>query len=362
MLEELSGPASASRAATLPPVSSSYPESAIESPFGEIVTSDPEMRKIFNVLEKVAPTTSTVLILGESGTGKELVARALHDLSGVRGHFVPVNCGAIPDNLLESELFGYEKGAFTGAVSSKIGRFTLANNGTIFLDEIGEMSPHLQVKLLRVLQEKVVEPVGGLKAVPVNVRIIAATNVNLAEEVRLGKFREDLFYRLQVLPITLPPLRARQGDVVRLTNFFSKRFAEQNDRRPLVFSQDALDTMSRYYWPGNVRELENLVERLTILVDGDAVYLDDLPPHIFDAPGSERTGIVTTALPDSGIDFNAVVERFENTLILQALQRTKGNKKAAARLLNLNRTTLVEKIKKKGLERQSDYVESVTGE
>ncbi len=362
MFEELSGLAPVQRTASVTNIAAAAALPSASSPFDDIVTSDPEMKKIFNVLEKVSPTNSTVLVLGESGTGKELVARAIHELSGVRGHFVPVNCGAIPDNLLESELFGYEKGAFTGAVTSKVGRFTLAHNGTIFLDEIGEMSPHLQVKLLRVLQERVVEPVGALKGQSVNVRVIAATNVNLAEQVRLGKFREDLYYRLQVVPVTLPALRSRLGDVMRLANFFSKKFGELNNRRPLVFSQDALDAFSRYYWPGNVRELENLVERLTILVDGDAVYIDDLPPHIFDAPGAERTEILTTSLPDSGLDFNAVVERFENTLILQALQRTKGNKKAAARLLNLNRTTLVEKIKKKGLERQSDFVESATGE
>ncbi|MCB0358653.1 MAG: sigma-54 factor interaction domain-containing protein, partial [Bdellovibrionales bacterium] len=181
--------------------------------FADIVTADGEMEKIFHVAERVAATNSTVLILGESGTGKELIARAVHDLSGVKGAFVPVNCGAIPDNLLESELFGYEKGAFTGAVSSKPGRFVLANNGTIFLDEIGEMTPSLQVKLLRVLQERIVEPVGGVKPQPVNVRVVAATNVNLWEQVQQGKFREDLFYRLQVVPIELPPLRTRKDDV-----------------------------------------------------------------------------------------------------------------------------------------------------
>lgn len=320
-----------------------------------IVTSDPEMQKIFQVVEKVAETNSTVLILGESGTGKELIARAVHDLSGCRGHFVPVNCGAIPDNLLESELFGHEKGAFTGAVSSRPGRFVLADGGTIFLDEIGEMSPHLQVKLLRVLQDKVVDSVGGVKPRAVNVRVIAATNVNLRELVQQGRFREDLYYRLQVVPIELPPLRRRTGDIAQLAHFFSRRAAELANRRPIVFSEEVLAAFRSYSWPGNVRELENLTERLSILVDSDAVYLSDLPQHIRD--GETILGdssLVRASLPEAGLDFNRVVEDFENALILQALEKTGGNKKAAAKLLNLNRTTLVEKIKKKGLDRGGD--------
>ena len=322
-----------------------------------IITNDAEMQKVFHVVEKVAETNSTVLILGESGTGKELIARAIHELSGCRGHFVPVNCGAIPDSLLESELFGHEKGAFTGAVASRPGRFVLADGGTIFLDEIGEMSPHLQVKLLRVLQDKVVDAVGGIKPRPVNVRVIAATNVNLRDQVKQGKFREDLYYRLQVVPVDLPPLRRRNGDIASLANFFSRRAAEQNSRRPIVFSEEVLEAFRTYSWPGNVRELENLTERLSILIDSDAVYLADLPEHIrFSRPG-EGSSAVSAALPDEGLDFNRVVEEFENALIMQALERTGGNKKAAAKLLNLNRTTLVEKIKKKGLDRGGDEME-----
>ena len=329
------------------------------SAFGSIITSDPEMEKVFHVVEKVAPTNSTVLILGESGTGKELIANALHNLSGAKGAFVPVNCGAIPDNLLESELFGYEKGAFTGATSSKPGRFVLANNGTIFLDEIGEMTPNLQVKLLRVLQERVVEPVGGVKPQPVNVRVVAATNVNLWEKVQEGKFREDLYYRLQVVPVDLPALRLRKHDIPVLANHFSKLYGDLNDRRPLVFSPEVLEIFSEYSWPGNVREFENLIERLTILVDGDAVYLEDLPLHIRQQRQSLSDSITMTKLPESGLDFNDVVEQFENSLIVQALEKTAGNKKAAAKLLNLNRTTLVEKIKKKGIEAKA-ALESVS--
>lgn len=318
--------------------------------FDSVITNNPEMLKMFHVVERVAETNSTVLILGESGTGKELIARAIHEISGCKGHFVPVNCGAIPDNLLESELFGYEKGSFTGAVTSKVGRFVLAEGGTIFLDEIGEMSPHLQVKLLRVLQEKVVEPVGGIKPRSVNIRVIAATNVDLRERVKEGRFREDLYYRLQVVPIEMLPLCKRLEDTPPLVNYFSRKFAQANGRRPLVFSDEVLEVFKRYRWPGNVRELENLIQRLSILVDGDAVYLSDLPEHFLSEEGGGLGGAVCAELPEEGVDFNAVVEQFENNLILQALERTGGNKKAAAKLLNLNRTTLVEKIKKKGLD------------
>lgn len=323
---------------------------AIEA-FSKIVTNDASMQKVFNVIERVAETKSTVLILGESGTGKELIAKMLHEASGVKGAFVPVNCGAIPDNLLESELFGYEKGAFTGAVSSKPGRFLLADGGTIFLDEIGDMSPHLQVKLLRVLQDRMVEPVGGVKARPVNVRIIAATNVDLKQKVKENRFREDLFYRLQVVPITLPPLREREEDIDLLLQHFAALFSKEVGRRSFSFSEAARDALLTYPWPGNVRELENLVQRLSLLVDGDTVALEDLPEHIVAGKEDEQSEnyLLSPKLPYGGVDFNKLVEQFENSLISQALERTRGNKKAAAELLSLNRTTLVEKIKKKGI-------------
>lgn len=323
--------------------------------FRHIVTAHSEMRKVFSVVDKVARSGSTVLILGESGTGKELIARAVHDLSGVKGHFVPVNCGAIPDNLLESELFGYEKGAFTGATTSKPGRFILADGGTIFLDEIGEMSPHLQVKLLRVLQEQEVEAVGGLRAKKINVRVIAATNVNLLEAVRNGRFREDLYYRLQVVPVHLPALRQRSNDIPLLINYFAEKFSRQRDHRPLVFSPQAMELLTAYNWPGNIRELENLTERLSILLDGDAVYPDDLPEYLGASAYSQSgTQLPVPVIGEDGVSFNELVEEFENALITQALERTGGNKKAAARLLNLNRTTLVEKIKKKGIDGFAD--------
>ena len=328
--------------------------------YSGIVTADLNMQKIFNVIERVAETKSTVLILGESGTGKELIARMIHEMSGVKGHFVPVNCGAIPDNLLESELFGYEKGAFTGAVTSKPGRFSLADGGTIFLDEIGDMSPHLQVKLLRVLQDKMVEPVGGVKPKAVNVRVLAATNVDLRQKVKDGKFREDLYYRLQVVPIELPPLREREEDISLLIGHFADKFSKEIGRKNLEFSDAATDALLAYPWPGNVRELENLLQRLTLLVDGERVETSDLPPHILSGIDGDINSVdlFNPKLPASGIDFNTLVDRFENSLILQALERTKGNKKAASELLSLNRTTLVEKIKKKGLISQNDIESS----
>jgi transcriptional regulator with GAF, ATPase, and Fis domain len=318
--------------------------------FEGILSGCPEMQKIFGVIEKVAKTRSTVLVLGESGTGKELIAKAIHSLSGRSGRLVPVNCGAIPEDILESELFGHEKGAFTGAISSRVGRFQLADNGTIFLDEIGEMSPKLQVKLLRVLQERKVDPVGSNRSVDVDVRVIAATNKDLAEEVKAGRFREDLFYRLQVVPVALPALREREGDIELLARHFLRRQAEELSRPGLSFSNDALHALSSYSWPGNIRELENLVERLAILSEGESIHSDQLPDFV---RGTRYTMILQRedfVLPMLGVNFNALVDDYENKLIATALAQTGGNKKAAAKLLGLNRTTLVEKIKKKGLE------------
>jgi transcriptional regulator with GAF, ATPase, and Fis domain len=315
-----------------------------------IMTGCAEMHKIMSVVEKVSRTRSTVLILGESGTGKELVAKAIHAMSGRAGKLVPVNCGAIPEDILESELFGHEKGAFTGAVSSRIGRFQLADGGTIFLDEIGEMSPKLQVKLLRVLQERKVDPVGSTRSIDVDVRVIAATNKDLAEEVKAGRFREDLFYRLQVVPVTLPPLREREGDVELLAQHFLERHAAELNRPELCFSNESLRTLASYNWPGNIRELENLVERIAILSESDEIQAEQLPEYLSQVVRLPSSPAFDMALPQIGVDFNALVDDYENKLITTALSQTGGNKKAAAKLLGLNRTTLVEKIKKKGLE------------
>ncbi|MCB0329530.1 MAG: sigma-54-dependent Fis family transcriptional regulator [Bdellovibrionales bacterium] len=320
--------------------------------FSGIISQCPRMKSVFSVLEKVARTDTTVLVLGESGTGKELIARALHSLSGRKGKIVPVNCGAIPEEILESELFGHEKGAFTGATASKVGRFQLADGGTIFLDEIGEMSPKLQVKLLRVLQDHIIEPVGSTRSIPVNVRIVAATNKDLRKEVEAGRFREDLFYRLQVVPIELPALRERDGDTALLAHYFLEREAEKLGRGPLRFTTDALTRLAGFEWPGNIRELENLVRRLAVLSDGGLIDTPDLPEYV---RGDESIATAQATeifeLPAGGLNFNEVVDSFETNLILKALDRTDWNKKAAAQLLNLNRTTLVEKIKKKGLEK-----------
>ncbi len=312
------------------------------------------MQKVFAVIEKVAQTNSTVLVLGESGTGKELIARALHRMSNRPGRLVPVNCGAIPEEILESELFGHERGAFTGATSNRIGRFQLADGGTIFLDEIGEMSPKLQVKLLRVLQEKVVEPVGSTKSLSVDVRVVAATNKDLWEEVQAGRFREDLYYRLQVVPIELPALREREGDISLLAQHFLSQECEELNKHGMFLTKDALRALENYNWQGNVRELENLVRRLAILADGSEISVEDLPPYVLES--KSECAIVETphVIPEDGLDFNNLVNAYESQLITMALSKTNWNKKAAAKLLHLNRTTLVEKIKKKGIERPEE--------
>lgn len=334
------------------PFTARHPEQPLlrQTSFSGIISACPEMQKIFGIVEKVARTNSTVLVLGESGTGKELIARAIHKLSGRTGKLVPVNCGAIPEEILESELFGHEKGSFTGAVASRIGRFQMADEGTIFLDEIGEMSPKLQVKLLRVLQERKVEPVGSTKCIDVNVRVIAATNKDLREEVKQGRFREDLFYRLQVLPVELPALRERRSDVLILAEYFMQRACANLGRAPIAFSPETTARLMSYHWPGNVRELENLIERLAILAEGEQVEISDLPDHLSRAKPSASDAGGISEIPSEGIDFNELVSQFESRLIGMALRKTNGNKKAAAKLLSLNRTTLVEKIKKKDLE------------
>ncbi len=320
-----------------------------QASFFGIISECPEMRKIFNVIEKVAITDTTVLIQGESGTGKELIAKAVHRLSGRSGKLVPVNCGAIPEELLESELFGHEKGAFTGATQARVGRFQIADGGTIFLDEVGEMSPRLQVKLLRFLQDRKIEPVGSTRTLEVNVRVVAATNKDLRTEVKAGRFREDLFYRLQVVPVQLPPLRQRGNDVGLLTQYFLARACERLNKPIIRIGADAEAKLRSYNWNGNVRELENLIERLVILHDTDLLRAGDLPEY-FSLDNHSMIYGCNEIIPDDGIDFNSLVEEFENRLIRKALEKTEGNKKAAAKLLRLNRTTLVEKIKKKGLE------------
>jgi len=304
------------------------------------------IEKILNICERVGPTDSTVLIAGESGTGKELIARYLHTCSKRASNpFIAVSCAAIPSTLLESEMFGHERGAFTGAVGARMGLFQLANGGTIFLDEIGEMTLPLQVKLLRVLQEREIRPIGSEKTMHVDVRVVAASNRNLSVEVEQGRFREDLFYRLQVIPITVPPLRERRSDIPLLVQHFLDRHNEQRPHAPVRIDDDAMVYLWEYDWPGNVRELENLVERLVILNEDDTIRVDNLPPNIRAFISDKK--IPRPVLSDDGVDLNRAVEDFEFRLIDEALRRTKGNKQAAAKLLGLKRTTLVAKLRRR---------------
>ncbi len=303
------------------------------------------MQRVFSLIERVADTDSTVLILGESGTGKELVARTIH-LRGPRAEkpLVAVNCGAIPETLLESELFGHERGAFTGASSTRIGRFERAHEGTLFLDEIGEMSPSLQVKLLRVLQQRCFERVGGTKTLQVDVRVIAATNRDLDQAVLDGRFREDLYYRLNVIPIAVPPLRERADDIPHLVDHFLKSINEQKQKAVQGVSPEAMRLFSAYAWPGNVRELENLIERLVILKGEGVIGPEDLPDKM--ARQDSYHPLLPGVFPADGVDFNRLVDAFERDLIQRALKAAGGVKNRAAQLLQLNRTTLVEKLKK----------------
>lgn len=322
----------------------------MDFPVEHFVGRHPKIIEVFHLIMSIKDTDSNVLITGESGTGKEVVARAIHDLSPRKKMpWVAVNCGAIPATLLESELFGHVKGAFTGATQNRIGRFQLAGNGTLFLDEIGDLSLDLQAKMLRAIQQKVYEPVGSAHSVYLNARIIAATNKNLEEAVKEKRFREDLFYRLNVIPINLPPLRERKSDIPLLTKSFIDKFAIQHKRTITGVSEDSMRVLMQYQWPGNIRELENLIERIVILKrDPGAIEIKDLPMQHFKSVSLERY-ISSVAFPEGGLDLNEAMNDFENELILQALQKTQGNKNRAAHLLNLNRTTLVEKLKRKGL-------------
>jgi DNA-binding NtrC family response regulator len=316
--------------------------------FGNMVGMSEAMLRVFDLIRKVADTDSTVLLLGESGTGKELITHALHFNSSRRdGPLIPVNCAAIPEELLESELFGHERGAFTHAVRTRIGRFEQADGGTIFLDEISEMSPGLQVKILRVLQDRSFERIGGVKTIRVDIRIIAATNRDLEELVRRNKFREDLFYRLNVIPIKVPPLRERTGDIPLLVRHFLQEFSLKQKNPLKRLSSAALDLLDQYPWPGNVRELENLMERLVILTEGEVIEAADLPEKIqrHHLPPRE----LSVDFPPQGLHLSAAVQAFERSLILQALERCHWVKSRAAALLHLNRTTLLEKMKKQNL-------------
>jgi len=316
-----------------------------EYSFSGIVSRTPHMQDIFSLIRKVCDFRTTVLILGESGTGKELIARAIHFNSNrSRGAFIAVNCGAIPENLLESELFGHVKGAFTDAVSDKAGLFEQADGGTLLLDEIGEMPPFLQVKLLRVLQEGEIRPVGAGMAKRVDVRVVSATSRDLARDVADGRFREDLFYRLNVFCIKVPPLRERSGDIPLLAGHFLEKYGEQLGKTGVRLSSDALKALLNYAWPGNIRELENCIERGLVLCDGDTIELECLPD------GLRNLSAPAPLPPDEGFSLKRAAQRQEREYILKALEKTSGNRTRAAKILEISHRALLYKLKEYGLE------------
>jgi DNA-binding NtrC family response regulator len=319
-----------------------YLRSEVEGyhPFVDIVGRDEKMLEIFELIERVSDSDATVLITGESGTGKELIARALHQ----RSHrslrpFVAVNCTAIPENLIESELFGHERGAFTGAVQRRIGKFELAHSGTLFLDEIGSMRLDMQTKLLRALQEREIERVGGERTIKVDVRVVAATNADLRELVKAKAFRDDLYYRLNVIPVYVPPLRARKGDIALLIQYFLEKYNRQFNRRVRGFSLAAIEAMQAYDWPGNVRELENIVERLVVISKHESIQLRELPLDL----QSSHTPLVEQ-LEEEGYDLRKAVQQFEREYIRRVLEKTHWNQTVAARMLGIHRNTLLGKI------------------
>jgi two-component system response regulator AtoC len=347
-----------------------------------LVGESPAIRQVYGVIEKVADTPSTVLITGESGTGKELIARALHEYSSRQsGPFIKINCAAIPKTLMESELFGYEKGAFTGAVGAKPGRFELAHNGTLFLDEIGEIPVEMQVKLLRVLQESEFERVGGIKTIKVDVRLVAATNRDLHAEVAAGNFREDLYYRLNVVPIHLPPLRERRDDIPLLVSHFMSRFNERLKKNISGIEPDAVFRLTAYSWPGNIRELENVIERTMLFCEDPTIRVANLPGELVGSPSSQSLPVATTPsspsasgearrlTPPTGVPVLPVgaeavsslkeavrveTERVERDLIQRALDETGGNVTQAARKLQISRKSLQTKMKELGLRDKAD--------
>ncbi len=335
---------------SIPPPRAALRDSMLPKSMQGVIGVSESLLDVFRIVDRVADTMCNILITGESGTGKEIVARAVHRVSPrASAPFVAVNCGAIPEALLESELFGHARGAFTGAHQAKPGRIALAQGGTLFLDEIGELPLPLQVKLLRVLQSREYSPVGDNRVLKADVRIVAATNINLENAVQAGAFREDLYYRLNVIHVTVPALRERADDVPLLVNHFLIKAKEKLGRPQVTgVSRAAAQLLAEYHWPGNVRELENTIERAVLLSAGPQIEPRDLPQRILGLGGEKR---IAARLPDAGIDLRNAVETFENQLIRQALERTQWNKKQAATLLGLNRTTLVEMLKRKRITR-----------
>lgn len=317
-------------------------ETELAKGFEDIIGSSESMQKIFSLIEQVSQKESTVLITGESGTGKELIARAIHKKSNRAGSpFIKVNCGALNDNLLESELFGHEKGAFTGAIKQKKGRFELANTGTLFLDEIGDVSPAMQVKLLRIIQEGEFERVGGEQTIKTDVRIIAATNKNLSKLISEGKFREDLYYRLSVIPILVPPLRERKSDIPALVNYFIDKSAAKNRVEKKEIEHESLQLLQEYSWPGNIRELENLIERLTVISTNRIIDPELINRHLF-----SNIGIIDSF---ENLSLDEALFNFEKKLIMQAMKKSDGVKNRAAKMLGIGTSVLYYKLEKFGL-------------
>ena len=318
--------------------------------FEYIIGQSAPMQEIFRVVDKVAKSDTTIIINGETGTGKGLIARAIHESSSRREKpFIQINCGATPEGLLESEFFGHMRGSFTGATADKPGKFEMADGGSIFLDEIGDMSADLQVKVLRVLEEGEFERVGGQHTIRTDARIIAATHRDVEEEVQKGNFREDLFYRLYVIPILMPPVKERTSDIPFLVSHFLEEFGQKKDNEGVTVSHEAMEMLINYSWPGNVRELRNLIERLVVLHEGEEVSEEHLPDKI-----KMDNGLVGRPRIDfagEGISFNTAVTEYEKALILNALEKTQWVKNKAAKLLKIKRTTLVEKIKRFDLEK-----------
>ncbi len=314
--------------------------------FNEIIGESEAIQRVFKMVRKVAKSDSTVYVYGESGTGKELVARAIHNASPrAKGPFVKVNCSALAETLLESELFGHEKGSFTGAHKRKIGRFELADGGTVFLDEIGDISPSIQLKLLRVLQERELERVGGEQTIRVDVRVVTATNKDLKTLVENGQFREDLYYRLHIIPLTLPPLRERGGDVPLLAEYFVKKLAARTRSTVEKVSDDAMSALSSYTFPGNVRELENIIEQSLVFAEGDTLQIDDLPHSVTNI---RRDNIVT--LPEDDKPLPEILEELERQLILRAFRKAGGTKTETARILGIKTSALYYKLEKYGID------------
>lgn len=350
-------------------------ETPLQLNSAQIIGNCASIQKIFQLVEKAAASESTVIITGESGTGKELIARALHYNSPrAQEPFIPVNCAAIPHDLLESEMFGYEKGAFTGATHTRIGRMELADKGTIFLDEIGDMPPLLQAKLLRAVSEKEIDRIGSVKPIKTNARIITATNQDLEELIEKGRFREDLFYRLNVIPIFMPPLRERKEDIPLLIKHYLRRFNEIKNKTVAKINDQTLEILVNYSWPGNVRELVNYIERMVVLSSGTTLTPRDLPEKVLGTAPKETLEKLSESepqetpaevfrqsmsksffvgLPENGMNLKQAVENFEREIILEALEKTNWVKNKAAQLLSLNRTTLVEKLKKLNIKRET---------